>query len=346
VVIALPGGLLGRRFGDRRICAAGLALMILGGLLVGAGGGYGAALAGRLISGVGAVLFNLVLAKMATDWFAGREIVTAMGVILASWPFGIAVALVSQGALAAAAGWPAVMFATAALCAVALALVAGLYRTPPGADPAAGAPAPGEAAPSRFPPAREALPCVAAGVIWGGFNVGLVLFFSFGPPLLVERGHELVEAGALASLGLWVSMASLPLGGYLAERAGRPDAAIVVFSLAAGLALALLPVAPLPGLLCALFGLFIGPPAGAIMALPARALSLPNRAVGFGVFYTCYYAAMAVGPSIAGYFRDAWGTAAAALLFGSGLFVAVVPLLWLFHRLRTSTAGRRAAGPA
>jgi MFS family permease len=38
VAIALPGGLLGRRFGDRRVCAVGLALMIVGGLLVGAAG--------------------------------------------------------------------------------------------------------------------------------------------------------------------------------------------------------------------------------------------------------------------------------------------------------------------
>ena len=33
--IALPGGLLGRRFGDKRVCAFGLALMVLGGILVG-----------------------------------------------------------------------------------------------------------------------------------------------------------------------------------------------------------------------------------------------------------------------------------------------------------------------
>jgi MFS family permease len=275
---------------------------------------------------------------MVTDWFAGREIVTAMGVILASWPFGIALGLVSQGALAAAAGWPAAMFAAAALCAVALVLVSGLYRVPPIAgsafDPVTAAPA----GPPRFarllPPAREALSSIVAGVIWGLFNVGLVLFFSFAPPLLVEHGVPLIESGTLTSLGLWASMASLPLGGYATERAGRPDAAIVVFSTATGLILALLLVVPLPGVLCILFGLLIGPPAGAIMALPARVLSPSNRAVGLGIFYSCYYAAMAAGPPIAGALRDRWGTAAAALLFGSALFLSVVLLLALFHALR------------
>ncbi len=91
IPIAFPGGLLSRRFGDKAVCVAGLALMMAGGVLMGAGHDVVVVFAGRLVSGTGAVLFNLVLTKMATDWFAGREIVLAMGVVLASWPFGIAV---------------------------------------------------------------------------------------------------------------------------------------------------------------------------------------------------------------------------------------------------------------
>ena len=33
-LFALPGGLLGKRFGDKRVCAIGLALMVVGGILV------------------------------------------------------------------------------------------------------------------------------------------------------------------------------------------------------------------------------------------------------------------------------------------------------------------------
>ena len=42
------------------------------------------------MSGTAAVVFNVALTKMTTDWFAGREIVTAMSILIASWPFGIA----------------------------------------------------------------------------------------------------------------------------------------------------------------------------------------------------------------------------------------------------------------
>jgi predicted MFS family arabinose efflux permease len=330
VVIALPGGIVSRRFGDRSICAAGLVLMIVGGIGIATSSGYGAAVLGRTTSGVGAVLFNLVLTKMVTDWFAAREIVTAMGIILASWPFGIAVGLITNGTILAAAGWHSVMFAAAALCGAGLVLVVGLYRAPAAAV-RAGAEITAYRGPGSLPP-RNAVLVALAGLIWGIFNVGVVLFFSFVPPLLVEHGHPFIEADRLTSIGLWVSMATLPVGGYLAERTGRPDRAIFLFSAGAGAALLLLIVLPIPASLCALFGILLGPPAGGIMALPARALGAANRAVGLGVFYTAYYVVMTAGPPIAGHVRDGRGTAA-AVAFGGALFLSVPPLLALFLKL-------------
>lgn len=40
IVIAYPGGLLGQRFGDKRVVLVGLTLMVLGGVLTGAGDSY------------------------------------------------------------------------------------------------------------------------------------------------------------------------------------------------------------------------------------------------------------------------------------------------------------------
>jgi len=87
VVIALPGGMLGHRFGDTRICLVGLGLMALGGVLMGFAGSYSVAAFGRFVSGVGAVILNVVLTKMVAEWFAGREIITAMA-LLAYAAFG------------------------------------------------------------------------------------------------------------------------------------------------------------------------------------------------------------------------------------------------------------------
>ena len=84
VFLSLPSGLIVRWLGDKTLCAAGLTLMALGGLVVAGSHGYGLAFTGRLISSVGVILFNLVVTKMTADWFARREIVLAMAVILST----------------------------------------------------------------------------------------------------------------------------------------------------------------------------------------------------------------------------------------------------------------------
>lgn len=108
IVIAYPGGLLGGVFGDKRIALIGLLLMAAGGLLT-ATGDYPTVVAGRLISGAGAVLLNVLLTKMTTDWFAGREIGTALAVLVTSWPFGIGLALVTLPWLAARVSFAAAL---------------------------------------------------------------------------------------------------------------------------------------------------------------------------------------------------------------------------------------------
>jgi predicted MFS family arabinose efflux permease len=330
IVIAFPGGLLGKRFGDKRVCAGALALMVLGGVLLGGSHTYALAFAGRLLSGIGAVLLNVMLTKMVTDWFAGKEIVTAMGIILSSWPCGIALALVSQSAMASAYSWRAVMVLTAALCTLALGLVFMYYRRPPSPVEAV------EGGPVRFRvPRRELLPVSMAGLAWSAFNVGLIIFFSFTPTVLITRGLSTVEAGSLVSLGMWVSMFSVPLGGYLTERIGWPQATIVLFSLLTGGTLCLLPYLPMPLAVCVLVGLGIGPPAGAIMALPSQVLSPEHRSPGLAIFHSWSYAGRAVGPALAGLGRDLTGSPATPLLVGGGMFLATACFLVMFRLCQT-----------
>src|SRR5439155_478203 len=80
--LALPGGLLGQRFGNRPVVLSALGLMVGGGLVTAASHSLWMAGAGRLVSGAGWVLLTLVVAKMTGGWFAGREISTAMGIML------------------------------------------------------------------------------------------------------------------------------------------------------------------------------------------------------------------------------------------------------------------------
>src|SRR5207244_11865216 len=86
---ALPGGLLAQRYGAKNVVLAGLLAMAIGGALT-AADSFPLVTGGRLLSGMGAVAINVVMTRMVTDWFAGREIITAMSIFVASWPLGLA----------------------------------------------------------------------------------------------------------------------------------------------------------------------------------------------------------------------------------------------------------------
>jgi len=132
---------------------------------------------------------------------------------------------------------------------------------------------------------------------------------------------------------------AIPSGGYLVDRSGRPTAAIVACTLIAAIALTLFVAGVHPTISCLVFGVAVGPLSGAILSLPAKVLSPRDRSVGFGVFYTCFYVLMAVGPLAAGRLQDVWGSPSAALIAGAALLVAIVPLSLSFvflsnpHRL-------------
>jgi predicted MFS family arabinose efflux permease len=291
---------------------------------------------------MGAILFNLVITKMTADWFARREIVLAMAVILSTWPFGIALGLFTQPLIAGTFGWRSVMLISGGFCLLSLLLVALCYRSPP-AEPASGA-FPTASSTNRLglPPVRIIAPVIAAGIMWGSFNAGVVGYFSFVPVLLAERGGmTMAQSGALTSLALWVGMLSIPFGGYVAQWLRQPGVTIVLFCGCAATALALIAAGVPPLFACIAFGLAIGPPPGVITSLPAHILAPAERPAGFGVFYTFHFLLQSTGPAIAGWLHDSAG-ATAAVYFAAAMFVVPLPMLAMFELLvrRAQRTGR------
>jgi MFS family permease len=331
VALALPGGLLGRRFGDKRVVALGLALMAAGGALAGLAGGYGALAAARLVSGLGAVLLNVLMAKMVADWFAGREVVLAMAVFVNSFPIGVGLALLTLGGLAEGLGWRAALHATAAAAAAALLLVAFAYRPHPNDGGAAGgaAAAPGGGRISR----REAALACLAGAIWGVYNGCFSITFAFAPVLLIGTGLSAGAAGSFVAVATWLSVASVQAGGLAAQRWGHRAALLLSGTVVWGVGLLLLPVAPPVPVLLAI-GLMQGLPVGVVMALPAEALRPESRATGMGLFYTGLYVGHAALPPVAGWLLDLSGSPAAPLAFAGVLVLCVPPLFAAFRAVQ------------
>ncbi len=331
IVLALPGGAIGRAFGDKPTTVAALLLMTAGSLVMASTDVWGWQMAGRLASGAGGVLLTVQLTKMGADWFAGKEIATAMAIFVNSWPAGVAISLLVLPAIGTAYGAGAVFLSAAALTAAGIVLIA-FYQPPPATGTAT-------ATAARLDP-FALLAVIVAGTIWGLFNVGFAMIFSFGPSLLVERGWSIAAAGSAISVVMWLSVISVPTGGYLADRSKRPLTLAVVASLAVAVLLAWLPRSEAVLTILVLIGLVGGHPAGPIMSLAPRVLAPETRAIGMGVFYTLFYAAMMLGPAVAGRLAKSAGTAAAALDLGALAVLACPPLMWLFERI-VSVRSRR-----
>jgi MFS family permease len=175
-----------------------------------------------------------------------------------------------------------------------------------------------------------------AGLIWGLFNTAIAMIFSFGINVLIEQGWTIASSGSVISLVLWLTIFTVPLGGFTADRLGRKGLLITASTLlGAVLLLATSRTGHPVGFLIAV-GLICGFPAGAMMALPASVLKPENRAGGMGVFFTIFYLAMSLGPVIAGRLAGYTGRAATALDFGAGLLAACPIVLAVFMTLRES----------
>jgi MFS family permease len=219
LAMALPGGAIGRRFGDKATVLGALILMLIGTLVMALSDSWTGQITGRLIGGAGGVLLNVQMTKMVADWFAGREIATAMAIFVNSWPAGIALSLLMLPLIGTAYSVGAVYLAVAALIGFGLVLLAMMYQQPANSV----TPATASARLDR----NAAIAVIAAGLIWGLYNVGFAIIFSFGPSMLVERGWSIAAAGSIISIVLWVTVGSVPLGGFLADRCGRPELILV-----------------------------------------------------------------------------------------------------------------------
>jgi len=329
VAVAIPGGVLAQRFGDKRMVLGGFVVMTLGGVMM-ASGDETLLAAGRILSGCGAVMLNVLITKMITDTFEGREVVTALGVLITSWPLGIALALVTLPRLAAATSWHAAMLTGAGLSALALVLVAAAYRAPhkPTAAPRL-----------RFDLARRELAlAVLAGLVWTFYNMALILVLTFGPVWLIAGGDTPAHAGAVVSLVSWLIIPAIPLGAIFADRAGHPMATMFTFFAFGALAIALLPVVGGVPLLLAAIGLIFGPPGGLIMALPGQAAPPQRRALAMGVYFTVYYVGMGIVPAIACRARDVTHSAAAPLWLAVVMLACAAIALALFRAARRTEA--------
>ena len=333
VVVAIPGGAIAGRFGDKRIVGLSMGLMFLGSVLIAWAPTWGLLVAGRLLAGVGGVALNVVMTKMVIDWFVGREISTAMSIFINSWPLGIALALFALPIISAAGGLQLAWITVLASITVALIAFVLIYQP---ADTATEAVT--EVKITSFP----VYPLLLAGTAWALSNAALAMVFSFGPALLTERGLGLTTASALISAFMLCLAIAIPIGGILADRSGKRDA-VMTFGLSSFVVLAPVimyaPIAIVPAAVL-IFGFLSGLCFGPIVGMPATILPPQSRAFAMGVYFTIYYVAMMGAPVLAGALADYSQTLRATWWFGIVLVVVSIISVALFHRAERSASAK------
>ncbi len=341
IVLALPAGMLSSRFGLRRLAVFSLLLLAGGSALFSVSHDYGTALAGRLVGGAGNAVLSVLVSAMVAEWFRDRDLSTALSIVFISWQFGLAVALAVFPAIAEAASWRWACHLTTLVCLTVAVLVALTYRSPAGTAIATATAR--RSMPSlRLIARRQSILPTLAGIIWTAYNVGQVIFLTYAPALLASSGMSVTEASRTVSLTVWATMATMPLGGLLTDRCGRPLMPVAVGSLgaaAAGMAFSL--GAP-PVASCIVAGLFLGLPAGGILALPARHSAPSDTAWSLGWFMTVFYILMTLIQMLAGLIRDRTGSDLVTVEFGCALLalvaVGLIPFELARRALRPSPA--------
>lgn len=334
IILSFPAGLAGRYVSDRIMVGSGLAILAIGGLISSVGSGFYLIGLGRLICGAGFVLGTLYFAKMIADWFSGKELATAMGVLVMSWPIGIALGQLLHPLLAASYGYSAAFQIASVYCLGGAAAVLLLYRTPeiPDSDPASNAETTNVQT-AKFSPKQWKLTLTAAAA-WGLFNAGYVVYLSFSQKLIFDNGFTLLQASAIASLPSWIMLFSGIVAGQIADRTGSRDLLLYGCMLAAVISMLMLKDSRLVIAGVLIFGVMGMAPAGVIMALTADAMPVQARAFGMGVFFTIYFVIVMPAPAIAGWLFDLTGKSFMPLQFAALLFGATAITNYMFRNIQ------------
>ena len=330
------GGRMVARWGARKTIVAGLGLVGLSMMAVSRAEGFGQVLALYVLTGFGSGAANVPVMGLVAHWFGRRVRGRAAGFVV----IGSGVAIMTAGALVpminaahGAEGWRLAWLVIGLMVLAAAAIDLLVIRNHPselGLSPVTGeAASPGAPAPicaaAPSPSAKRRI-LAHLGAVYAAFGFTYVIYATFIVTTLVqERGFPESTAGMFWSWIGFLSLASGPVFGGLSDRIGRRAGLMIVFSFqAAAYVLVALPL-PEPFLYASiiLFGLVVWAIPSIMAAAVGDYLGPEQAAAAFGTITLIFALGQIVGPAVAGWMADAWGSfsgafAMAALVAGLG----------------------------
>jgi MFS family permease len=345
VIMQIPSGLLGDRFGRRRILVLGLLGGALAAGLTGPAGSFATLFAARALTGAfQGSLFSNDRAIIATVTPPDR-IGLGQGVSFSGPGLGLTFGLVIGGLLVEVLPWRTVMMLFG-LGPVLAALLIARY-----------VPAPVLSA-ARVPVGQRLQRLFSNGPLW---VLGLISFCAianqfilatWAPLFFNEVGvTDLGRAGSYAALQGIAASLGMVVSGWAHDRLvkrGYGSKTVIVAGLT-GVALSMLAMAAvigqrsIPGLAVVLFlaAFFCWSIWGAVYALLACMVREAELGTAFGLSNSISFVGAIVGPTATGWLRDLSGSFGASCVFAAGLALAGVALVGALR-----VPARTAAEPA
>jgi MFS family permease len=305
-LFAFPGlfvSLLGGFFSDRyamRPLGMGCFLLMIGGiLLVGFGVDLRMLWMGRMIAGVGAFTLSIILPKLISQWFKGRELGLAMGIFNTGVPLGSVICFGIFGKMGRLCGWRFPILLTGGYSFLISLLFFSFCQLP---------------FPQRMESPRRVglynslkemgFPIWWVGLAWLWYNAAFTSFATFAPNFFIQKGYTIEQSGFFIGIPLLGSLFLSPFTGHFVDRfkhqewfIGMGGIALCVLVLSFNFSSSFL-------LLVVLMGIFSAMIPAPIYSLPPEILKPENMGLGFGVLSTCASMGLFFAPYLIGKVKD------------------------------------------
>ena len=334
--LQIPMALLAERVGEITMLALGMAWVGAGFIVLGLAVSFAQTLLLMLAAGTGGSVQHPVASSYISREYDGRRRGSALGILNFAGDLGKFIIPLVFALSLAAYGWRASLAGLGAVSFI-FALVFWYWlrdrdagRAASGAEPAA-RPAPSKGWGILQPKTFAAI--LGMGVLDSSVRSALLTFVPF---LLIDKGLDATQASLMLTV-IFAGGAAGKLGcGILADKLGATRMIVVTEAMTGVLILLLLPMAQwtmLPLLFCV--GFFLNGTSSVLLDGVAELFDASKRSRGYGLYFTIYLGAGAIGPILYGAVGDAWSLPVVFLAMALAS-LAIVPLTGLYHLSRTA----------
>ena len=334
IFIAIPAGMIADRYNQKTISLISLIMVIGGTVLFFNSSNMHLMLLGRIIIGAGSAALFVLGPQIVAQWFAGKELGLAIGILNSSIPLSSIIALNLFSLISERAGWRACFYPSVGFPLLAIIVIFFFFIRAPISNQNQ------SRSHSILHEVRHTglfIWLIAAA--WMFFNMVIASLVTFTPNFLQVNGFSAVSAGLITSVIMWPSLIMCPAIGFVMYKLGRKHLIVISASLLVCVMVTLMPyVTNHIILLIVFFGIVqsvISPP---LFTLASEVTDPQRQGMTFGIMGTCQNIGGVLGPFLFGAVRDYTGAYNSSYMLMAGFMLCVILIFIILIRKQNEKA--------